>query len=139
MTKKLTTEEWNRINSFDFDSMDATKSKEVLSLLLNNPTEQETLYLVRALTNPLTREWAHDKFVEEEEKFLFTKIKEVDGQKLHLNIIDNGDGDNRIYLDSDDPTPLTIQQVEDYGFNLDKFEKIPYEYITVEVKDNPYF
>lgn len=88
-----------------------------------------------ALMNPLTREWAHDKFVEEEKKFLFTKIKEVEGEVLSLNQCDKV---AHIYLDFDDPTPLTIKQVEDYGYNLDKFTKTPYEHDTSEDDDLPF-
>lgn len=86
-----------------------------------------------ALMNPLTREWAHDKFIEEEERFLFTKIKKVDGDILNLNQLD---GDVHIYLDGDDPTPLTIKQVEEYGYNLDAFTKTPYEHGVSEEDDD---
>lgn len=110
-----------------------------LSNFLDNIVDDNIYNKVLALANPYTRDLVKGDLVEAEEKFLFTKIQEIDGETLNLNMVDNENGDNHIYLDSYDPTPLTIQQVEDYGFNLDKFEKIPYEYITLEVKDNPYF
>jgi len=89
---------------------------------------------ITALANPLTRDLVKGNLVETEEKFLFTKIKEVEGEILSLNQID---GDTSIYLDSDDPTPLTIKQAEEYGYNLDAFTKTPYEHgvFTVHVSE----
>ena len=97
--------------------------------------ENKLIDELAALANPLTREWAHNKFVEKEQKFLFTKIKEVHGEILSLNQSEN---DRMIYLDIDDPTPLTIKQAEEYGYNLDAFTKIPYEYDSLMDDDLPF-
>ena len=101
----------------------------------------EVLYFVEdwqritALANPLTRDLVKRNLVETEEQFLFTKIKEVEGESLSLNQMT---GDETIYLDTDNPTPLTIKQVEDYGYNLDAFNKTPYEYSSSEKDDIPF-
>lgn len=89
---------------------------------------------ITALANPLTRDLVKGSLVEVEEKYLFTKTKEVHhGEFLNLNQLED---DNTIYLDDDDPTPLTIKQVEEYGFNLDAFTKKPYEYGVSEEDDD---
>lgn len=93
---------------------------------------------ITALANPLTRDLVKGALVEAEEKFLFTKIQEIDGKTLHLNMAEDENGDNYIYLDSDDPTPLTIQQVEEYGYNLNAFTKTPYEYSKLVEEDVPF-
>ena len=96
---------------------------------------KEDWQAITALANPLTRDLVKNDLVETEDKFLFTKIKEVHGEILNLNKLDD---DTRIYIDEDDPTPLTIKQVEDYGFDLDKFKKVPYEFHTQEEDDVPF-
>lgn len=109
-----------------------------LSNFLDNIVDDNICNKVLALANPYTRDLVKGDLVEAEEKFLFTKIQEIDGETLNLNMVDNENGDNHIYLDSDDPTPLTIKQVEDYGYNLDKFTKTPYEHDTSEDDDLPF-
>lgn len=90
---------------------------------------------ITALANPLTRDLVKNDLVETEDKFLFTKIKEVEGEIFSLNKIIE---DESIYLDPDDPTPLTIKEVEEYGYNLDAFNKTPYEYSSQEEDDVPF-
>lgn len=109
-----------------------------LADFLDNIVDNNIYNKVLALANPYTRDLVKGDLVEAEEKFLFTKIKEIDGETLHLNMLDNENGDNHIYLDSDDPTPLTIQQVEDYGYNLNAFTKTPYEYGKLVEEDVPF-
>jgi len=116
MTKKLTREEWDRIKPIDFDSMDATKVKESLSLLLNlYPARQEELHLVRALTNPLTREWALDKFVEEEKKY-YWKLK--DNEEFSLAYV--GVTINIILRNK---SKLTESEIKAWGYNPEMFDK----------------
>lgn len=109
-----------------------------LSNFLDNIVDDNIYNKVLALANPYTRDLVKGDLVEAEEKFLFTKIQEIDGETLNLNMADNKSGDNHIYLDSDDPTPLTIQQVEDYGYNLDAFTKTTYEHSVSEKNDVPF-
>jgi len=134
MTKKFTEEQYQKIvEKWDGEISYIEATKAVIGYLAVEDLGYSISEQALALANPLTRKWAHDKFVEVEEKFLFTKIKKVKGNILSLN---QPDRDARIYLDDDDPTPLTIKQVEEYGYNLDAFTKTPYEHSTLEEEDD---
>lgn len=124
-------------NVADFDEA-LRRVNPFLADVLKNIVDDNIYNKVLALANPYTRELVENDLVEIEEKYLFTKSQEVDGETLSLNMLDNGEGDNHIYLDSDDPTPLTIEQVEEYGYNLDAFTKTPYEYNKLVGEDVPF-
>lgn len=135
MTKKFTEEQYqNIVKKWDGEISYIEATKAVIGYLAVEDLGYSISEQALALANSLTRELVHDKFVEKEEKFLFTKIKEVEGEVLSLNQCDK---DAHIYLDFDDPTPLTIKQVEDYGYNLDAFTKTPYEHgvFTVHISE----
>lgn len=140
MTKKFTEEQYQKIVEIaDEYHDDRLKKTEVLldymydDFGFNGGEDTEPLDQVLALANPLTRDLVKKDLVEVEQKFLFTKIKEVHGEILSLNQSEN---DRMIYLDIDDPTPLTIKQAEEYGYNLDAFTKTPYEHSTSEEEDD---
>lgn len=142
MTKKFTEEQYQKIVEIaDEYHDDRLKKTEVLldymydDFGFNGGEDTKILDQVLALANPLTRDLIKKDLVEEEEKFLFTKIKEVHGEILSLNQSEN---DRMIYLDIDDPTPLTIKQAEEYGYNLDAFTKTPYEYDSLMDDDLPF-
>jgi len=140
MTKKFTEEQYQKIVEIaDKYRDDRLKKTDVLldymydDFGFTGGEDTEILDQALALANPLTRDLVKKDLVKEEEKFLFTKIKKVEGNILSLNQLDR---DAHIYLDDDDPTPLTIKQVEEYGYNLDKFTKTPYEHSTLEEEDD---
>ena len=140
MTKKFTEEQYQKIIEIGYKYHDdRLKKTEVLldymydDFGFNGGEDTKILDQVLALANPLTRDLIKKDLVEEEERFLFTKIKKVEGDILSLNQLD---GDVHIYLDGDDPTPLTIKQVEEYGYNLDAFTKTPYEHGVSEEDDD---
>lgn len=136
MTKKFTEEQYQKIvEKWEEEISYIEATKAVIGYLAVEGLGYSISEQALALANPLTRKWAHDKFVEVEEKFLFTKIKEVEGDILSLNQTDD---DIMIYLDIDDPTPLTIKQVEEYGYNLDAFTKTPYRHRVSEEDDLPF-
>jgi len=143
MTKKFTEEQYQKIVEIgDQYHDDRLKKTEVLldymydDFGFNGGEDTEPLDQALALANPLTRDLVKKDLVEVEQKFLFTKIKEVEGEVLSLNQMT---GDETIYLDGDDPTPLTIKQVEEYGYNLDAFTKTPYEHgVSQEDDDLPF-
>lgn len=142
MAKKFTEEQYQKIVEIGDQYYDdrLKKTEFLLDYMYNNfgfegGVDTEPLDQAMAIANPLTRELVKKDLVEVEQKFLFTKIKEVEGEVLSLNQCDK---DAHIYLDFDNPTPLTIKQVEDYGYNLDKFTKTPYEYSASEEDDLPF-
>ena len=143
MTKKFTEEQYQKIVEIgDQYHDDRLKKTEVLldymydDFGFNGGEDTEPLDQALALANPLTRDLVKKDLVEVEQKFLFTKIKEVHGEILSLNQLED---DTMIYLDIDDPTPLTIKQAEEYGYNSDAFTKTPYEHgISEEDDDLPF-
>lgn len=80
-----------------------------------------------ALANPVTREWAHERFVEEEKRYAWT-LKKVDknGIKMHLY----KDYFGRIYpffsvtnVNIDDNEKLTETEIREWGYNPEIFDK----------------
>lgn len=141
MTKKFTEEQYQKIVEIGDQYYDdrLKKTEFLLDYMYNNfgfegGVDTEPLDQAMAIANPLTRDLVKKDLVEVEKKFLFTKIKEVHGDILSLNKLKD---DTVIYLDIDDPTPLTIKQVEEYGYNLDAFTKTPYEHgaFTVHISE----
>lgn len=142
MAKKFTEEQYQKIVEIGDQYYDdrLKKTEFLLDYMYNNfgfegGVDTEPLDQALALANPLTRDLVKKDLVEVEQKFLFTKIKEVHGEILSLNQSEN---DRMIYLDIDDPTPLTIKQAEEYGYNLDAFTKTPYEYDSLMDDDLPF-
>lgn len=116
MTKKFTEEQYQNIIGVDFGSMDEQKSKDVLYVALDTfDIKQETLNLARALSNPLTREWAHDKFVEKEKHYIW---------KLNGLYLVKSTGDGSIFFGSSDAAmALSEPQIKEWGFNPKMFNK----------------
>lgn len=136
MTKKFTEERYQKIvEKWDGEISYIEATKAVIGYLAVEGLGYSISEQALALANPLTRDLVKKDLVETEEKFLFTKNKEVHGDILSLNQTDD---DIMIYLDIDDPTPLTIKQVEEYGYNLDAFTKTPYEYDSLMDDDLPF-
>ena len=136
MTNKFTEEQYQKIvKAWQSENTYVHQTEAVIDYLIDDLNVDVTLMgdEAIALANPLTRDLIKKDLVEEEERFLFTKIKKVEGDILSLNQLD---GDVHIYLDGDDPTPLTIKQVEEYGYNLDAFTKTPYEHGVSEEDDD---
>lgn len=149
MTKKFTEEQYQKIvetvNKYpDFggvyyvengwvESKPTNTFNQLIEALSYTVSGESEVNRMLALANPLTRDLVKKDLVEREYKFLFTKIKEVEGAILSLNQVPDV---SRIFLDYDDPTPLTIKQVEEYGYNLDAFTKTPYEHSTLEEEDD---
>lgn len=68
-----------------------------------------------ALANPLTREWAHDKFVEKEKKYYWTHKK-----GNHIGIYeDNG----LVFLKERHWAPLTESEIKAWGYNPEMFDR----------------
>jgi len=78
-----------------------------------------------AIANPLTREWAHDKFVEQEKKYYWTsKGEDSKGLKRRLYIkadrVRDYFEDEFLYNENE---ALTEQQVYQWGYNQEMFDK----------------
>lgn len=78
-----------------------------------------------AIMNPVTREWAHDKFVEKEKKYYWTsKGEDSKGLKRRLYIkadrVRDYFEDKFLYNENE---VLTEQQVYQWGYNPEMFER----------------
>ena len=147
MTKKFTEEQYTKIirifNDVNDDYNMGFINPNIVTMFQDRLYKEfgDLLYFkedwqaITALVNPLTRDLVKKDLVEVEDKFLFTKTKEVHGMILNLNKLED---DTMIYLDIDGPTPLTIKQVEEYGYDLDAFTKTPYRHRVSEEDDLPF-
>lgn len=87
-----------------------------------------TVYESAALANPVTREWAHEQFVEKEKKYVWTSKKmSSDGTRLRLQ----NTGTNGVvraygkYKDrkADWTEHLTESEIKAWGYNPEMFDK----------------
>ena len=81
-----------------------------------------------ALANPLTREWAHDKFVEKEKKYYWNSIK-TDLAGHHSRLL-RAENDNVTAYSRDElannineDEQLTESEIKAWGFNPEMFDR----------------
>lgn len=93
----------------------------------------EVLYFVEdwqtitAFANPLTREWAHEQYVEEEKKYLWT-LKKVDKRGIKMYLHKDYFGRVGSFLsvknvNIDDSEKLTETEVREWGYDPERFDK----------------
>lgn len=126
MSKKFTEEQYQKIvDAWDNEPIypDATQAVvSYVSRIDNNSFEQALLLAI-----PQSREWAHDKFVEKEKRYVWTsQISDDKGEKIRLhktstNAIKGSlsNGKERVLHDEE----LTESEVKEWGFDIDKFDK----------------
>lgn len=77
-----------------------------------------------ALMNPLTREWAHDKFVEEEKKFHFILKDTRDSKDGQYHLVKNGKGAIILYpFGGADKPAFKESEIIKWGFNSEAFDR----------------
>lgn len=80
------------------------------------------------IANPLTREWAHEQFVEKEKKYYWTGSKE-NNDGFVKRLYKYGDGmivDHSIrkeYTDKAEDEQLTESEIREWGYNPEMFDK----------------
>ena len=92
--------------------------------------DDDDIYLSQAIAiaNPLTREWAHDKFVEKEKKYYWTTKKE-DSYASKGRLYNTSDGSIKSYFtndngyDNDVCEQLTESEIREWGYNPEMFNK----------------
>ena len=135
MSKKFTEEQYRKIvelhDKRDF-SVDGTI--DVITYFVHNisRTGDADIDMALAISNPLTREWAHDKFVEKEKNYYWTS-KKSDKDNEHCRLyrrINRSKGSgitsyfNRIgRFDNDMCEQLTESEIREWGYNPDMFDK----------------
>ena len=133
MSKKFTEEQYQKIvevgEKYRNDRRQRTQS--VLSYVWDNGLmrtgDERQLDIALTLANPLTREWAHDKFVEKEKRFYWTSKKQ-DEQGYSTRIMKDNDGLVRTYPIDDrtehaEDEQLTESEVKSWGYNPEMFDK----------------
>lgn len=134
MSKKFTEEQYRKIVEIgeQFDEDRAKKSSEVIDYVFDEYPDAynytEILVKGLAIANPLTREWAHDKFVEKEKKYYWNSIK-TDSADNHLRLFRHENGVISTYsrfepannINKDEQ--LTESEIREWGFNPDMFDR----------------
>lgn len=86
---------------------------EIIPFISNNDLQQE----VMALANPLTREWAHDKFVEKDKKYMW-KLKSKHETYLCYLL-----GSRSIIPSNINFAFLTESEIKAWGYNPEMFDR----------------
>ena len=115
MLKKFTEEEYKEIVYMFSVAGDTEEETRLVAEYVSSIKHSSDYYKALALANPLTREWAHDKFVEKEKKYYWTHKK---GNKIGL-YEDSG----IIFLKERYWAPLTESEIKAWGYNPDMFDK----------------
>ena len=124
---KFTEEQYQKIiSAWDFEDTYAEATQavvDVISVFVTEDLEDEAL----ALANPVTREWAHEQFVEEEKKFHFIlketqETQETQGERHHL--VRSGRGAIIIYpFAGKDKPKFKESEIKAWGYNPEMFDK----------------
>jgi len=139
MTKKFTEEQYQKIveiadeyqsnSAFGIigDTTQRSIGEEFYETELNEEIDfYENAKEIMAIFNPLTREWAHDKFVEKEKKYVWrSKIENSAGEEKRL--YDTADGISDSFIDKDTPSHngnrITETEVKKWGYNPEMFDR----------------
>ncbi|MDY5164362.1 hypothetical protein RQW99_07430 [Leuconostoc falkenbergense] len=83
---------------------------------------------ITAFANPLTREWAHDKFVEKEKKYYWNSIKtNSSGHHSRLFKVESGNVTSYSRAEPADniseDEQLTESEIREWGYNPDMFDR----------------
>lgn len=132
MTKKFTEEKYQKIaDCFD-------KANEKYNMGVMNPNlliqVQDELFgefdfindwkEIFAIANPITRDEAHEKFVEKEKKY-YWKTKKTDEDGDHLFLIRTISGSIRLRFNNEKNKyyKLTKTEIREWGYNPDMFDR----------------
>lgn len=125
---KFTEEQYQKIVIawyFEDTYAEATQAViDVISVFVTEDLQDEAL----AIANPLTREWAHEQFVEKEKKYVWTSKKmSSDGTRLRLQNTGTN-GVVRAYgkfkdRKADWTEHLTESEIKAWGYNPEMFNK----------------
>ncbi|CAK1226641.1 hypothetical protein R82265_HNDDMDAM_00098 [Fructobacillus cardui] len=136
MTKKFTEEQYRAIAKAGdkaanevYGLIDSRVDYEEL-LRMEAPNQDNDFYSeftlynqqIMAIANPLTRDWAHEQFVEKERKYIW-QLKPLfdDDDEIYLKEYENGIISYTI--NSNHASPLTESKVREWGYNPDMFNR----------------
>lgn len=128
MTKKFTEEQYQDIiEEWEGEISDTNATKAIIDYLKDEDLEYMSDEAM-AIANPLTRKWAHDKFVEEEKKYVWTskkansngKNKRLFWQMSTKAVQDYFTNDENAF---DNSEFLTESEIEAWGYNSEMFNR----------------
>lgn len=130
MTKKFTEEQYQEIiKAWQSENTYIHQIEAVIDCLIDDLNLSVTLIgdEAVAIANPLTREWAHEKFVEKEKKYVWqSKQPTLYGDTIRLLKEDDGVVSYAI-TEKEDPIDsdelLTIREVANSIYDINKFDK----------------
>ena len=137
MTKKFTQEQYQKIIEIAYeykinsafgiigDTTQKSIGAEFFETDLNVEIDfYDNAEEIMALVNPLTREWAHDKFVYEEPKFHFI-LKDIrDSKDKQYHLVKNGTGAIILYpFRGADKPAFKESEIIKWGFNPKAFDR----------------
>lgn len=101
---------------------------EKMPLLSEYVFNNDLHFELAALANPLTREWAHDKFVEKEKKYYWNSIKTyLAGHHSRLFKVESGNVTSYSRAEPADniskDEQLTESEIKSWGYNPDMFDR----------------
>ena len=126
MSNKFTEEQYQKIiKAWNSERIYIHQTEAVIDYLIDDLNVDLTLMgdTALAIANPLTREWAHDKFVEKEKKYYWTnKKKDINGDVWYLI------RDIAVVMMSDEhkfsiDEQLTESEIREWGYNPEMFDK----------------
>ena len=124
---KFTEEQYQKIViAWDFEDTYAEATQaviDVISVFVTEDLQDEAL----AIANPLTREWAHEQFVEKENKYVWT-LKKVDKSGIKMRLYKEYFGRVQPFFsvknaNIDDNEKLTESEINEWGYNPEMFDK----------------
>lgn len=125
---KFTEEQYQKIvDAWDIHIVYTSKTQSVIDELLKVGYPSMVCQAL-ALANPLTREWAHGKFVEKEKKYVWHlkgQHKHTDRIRLFKDLSDNSVSNYwaERYSGTSEQEKLTESEIKAWGYNPEMFDR----------------
>ena len=115
MDKKFTEEQYQKIVYIWTNEYSYTAGMTEVLDYIEEEKLANKVYESAAIANPLTREWAHDKFVEKEKKYYW---------KLNSLFLAKAGDDGSLYFAPENGADLLSEsEIREWGFNPEMFDK----------------
>lgn len=125
---KFTEEQYQKIVEFWRSTLTLTGATRAVIDYLEKEGINNVGVEALAIANPLTREWAHDKFVEKEKKYVWHlkgQHKHTDRVRLFKDLSDNSVSNYWTEQNSvsSEQEQLTESEIKSWGYNPEMFDK----------------
>jgi len=120
MTKKFTEEQYQSIiKAWQSENIYIHQTEAVIDCLIDDLNLSVTLIgdEALALANPVTREWAHDKFVEKEKRYVW-RLKTNNSYRLTTH-----GGATQVNISRSSESLLTESEIKAWGYNPEMFDR----------------